>query len=187
MQFRGMTLIDVVVGTALVLIIFLGLLGTLRVSVMLSSLVKSQTAATAIANNQMEYIRSLPYDSVGTVGGIPSGSIPQNSTVVQDSVSYTVRTFISYYDDPADGTDVTDSNGITTDYKRIKVSVSYSASGGTPRQVTLVSNYAPPSLEDDDRRRNASDYRGECCRDSNFRSVGADHQCFSGRKSYDPL
>jgi type II secretory pathway pseudopilin PulG len=143
---RGMTLIDVVVGTALILIIFTALFGLLRASVLVSGMVKSEATATAVANNQMEYIRSLPYNSVGTVGGIPSGAIPQNATTTEDGVSYGVRTFVDYYDDPADGLGAADTNGITEDYKRIKVSVTYVVNGKS-KVVTFVSNYAPPGLE----------------------------------------
>lgn len=143
---RGMTLIDVVIGTALVLVIFLGLSGILRVSIALSTLVKEQTGATEVANSQMEYIRSLSYDQVGTVGGIPSGVIAQNATTTMGGVTYGVRTFIDYYDDPADGSGVNDANGITTDYKRIKVTVSYTFQSKV-HQVVLDSNYAPSGIE----------------------------------------
>ncbi len=143
---RGMTFIDVIVGTALMLVIFLGLLGSLRASALLASLMKSNAAATTIANSQMEYIRSLSYDSVGTLGGIPAGTIPQNATTTEDGVSYGVRTFIDYYDDPSDGTGAGDTNSITTDYKRIKVTVSYTFNGKL-RTISLVSNYAPVSME----------------------------------------
>lgn len=141
-----MTLIDVVVGTALVLIIFLALFGTLRASILLSTLIKNEATANAVAVNQMEYVRSLPYDSVGTVGGIPAGTIPEYATTTEDGVNYSVRTFIDYYDDPADGTGSNDTNGITTDYKRVKVTVSYTV-GGKSWQETLNSDYAPPGLE----------------------------------------
>jgi hypothetical protein len=143
---RGMSLMDVVIGTALIVLVFLALFGILRASLLLSSLVKKQAAATALANNQMEYIRSLPYDEVGTIAGIPSGTIPQNFGITSDNVIYNVRTFIDYYDDPADGTGAADTNGITIDYKRIKVTVSYTTHN-TPKQVTLVSNYSPSGLE----------------------------------------
>jgi len=142
----GMTLIDVLVGTAVALMIFLAVYGLLRASAQISTLATETAAATAIANSQMEYIRSLPYDSVGTVGGIPAGSIPQTSTTVEDNISYGVRTFIDYYDDPADGTGASDTNGITTDYKRAKVTVSFTTSTGA-RQVSLVTDIVPPGIE----------------------------------------
>lgn len=143
---RGMSLIDVVIGSALIVIVFLALFGILQAAVALSTLIKNESTATAIANGQMEYIRSLPYTSVGTVGGIPAGAIQQNATTTEDGTGYGVRTFIDYYDDPSDGIGAADANGITTDYKRIKVVVTYPA-GRQTRQITLDSDYAPLGLE----------------------------------------
>lgn len=141
-----MTLIDVLVGTALVLIIFLGLFGMLRASLLISSAAKMKAGATAAATSQMEYLRSLPYDSLGTVGGIPTGLIAQNATTTMNGISYGRRTLIEYVDDAKDGFGAADSNGITTDYKRAKVSITYTFRG-TTREVVLVSNIAPVSIE----------------------------------------
>ena len=143
---RGMSFMDVIVGTALVLVIFTALIGLLRSSLQVASLAKTRSIATAIAQSQMEYIRSLSYDQVGTVGGIPAGPVAQNATTTMNGISFPVRTFIEYVDDPADGIGAADTNGITTDYKRIKVSVSYFANGRT-QQLGIVSNYAPPGIE----------------------------------------
>ena len=143
---RGMTLVDVLVGVSLMLVIFLALIGLLRASLLVASLAKAKAGATAVVDNQMEYIRALPYDSVGTVGGIPSGVIPEFSTTTENTIPYAVRTFIEYVDDPADGTGGADTNGITTDYKRVKVAVTYFLKGKL-REVDMVSNYAPVSIE----------------------------------------
>ncbi|MBU2330367.1 carboxypeptidase-like regulatory domain-containing protein, partial [Patescibacteria group bacterium] len=143
---RGMTLIDVLVGSALVLIVFLTLLGLLRASLLISSSSKAKAGATAVATTQMEYLRSLPYASVGTVGGIPAGNIPQTATTTMNGIPYTIRTFVAYVDDVKDGTGVSDSNGITTDYKKAKVAVTY-VFRETVREVALISNIAPPSIE----------------------------------------
>lgn len=137
---------DVIIGTALMLIIFTALVGLLRTSLQVAQLAKTRSVATTVAESQIEYIRSLSYDSVGTVGGIPAGSIPQVSTTTQNGIAFPVRTLVEYVDDPADGTGSGDANGITTDYKRIKVSVSYNANGRA-QKIELVSNYAPPGLE----------------------------------------
>jgi hypothetical protein len=143
---RGMTLIDVLVGSALALIIFLAVFQLIRASALISTLAAETAAATSIANTQMEYVRSIPYDSLGTVGGIPAGTIAQNATTTEDNIEYAVRTFIDYYDDPADGAGSSDSNGITTDYKRAKVSVSFTTTLGV-HTVTIVTNIAPPGIE----------------------------------------
>lgn len=143
---RGLTLIDVIVGSALAVIIFMGLFGILRASLQVSGLSKLKATATTIASSQMEYIRSLPYDSVGTDGGIPAGAIAQSTTTTNGGLVYTVRTYIEYADNAKDGIGAADTNGITTDYKHIKVTVSYTV-GGISRQVTLVSNRVPKGIE----------------------------------------
>src|ERR1043166_8035168 len=107
---RGMSLVDVLVGTALVLIVFAGLFGILRASVQVSGLAKLKAAATTIASSQMEYIRSLSYDAIGTDGGIPAGSIAQSTTTTNAGLPFKVRTYIEYADDPKDGTGASDSH-----------------------------------------------------------------------------
>jgi hypothetical protein len=143
---RGVTLVDVLVGSALVLVVFLGLFAIIRASLAVSSLAKLRNTATAIATTRMEYVRSLAYGSVGTVGGIPAGVVPQFATSTIDGVEYVTRTFIEYADDPADGEGASDENGIITDYKHVKVSTVYTTNA-TERDVTLVSNFAPPGIE----------------------------------------
>ena len=100
---RGMSLVDVVVGTALMLVIFTALFGLLRASALVSSLAKSKAGATAMAESQMEYLRGLSYDSLGTAGGIPSGAIAQVATTTVSGSTYVVHTFVQYVDDPAEG------------------------------------------------------------------------------------
>ncbi|HVW82341.1 MAG TPA: carboxypeptidase-like regulatory domain-containing protein [Candidatus Paceibacterota bacterium] len=146
---RGMSLIDVVVGVALLLILFLALFGVLKASLAVSALAKTKAAATALAENQMEYLRGLDYDTLGTEGGIPAGPVAQRSASTVDGVAYAVSTFIEYADDPADGTGASDTNGITTDYKIARVSVSWSFYG-TPEEIALVSTFAPPGIENTD-------------------------------------
>ncbi|HRH24373.1 MAG TPA: hypothetical protein PK109_02170, partial [Candidatus Paceibacterota bacterium] len=122
------------------------LFGILRASLQVSGLSKLKATATTIASSQMEYIRSLSYTAIGTDGGIPAGAIAQTATTTNGGLPFTVRTYIEYADDAKDGVGAADTNGITTDYKHIKVTVSYTVAGVT-RSVTLVSNAAPPGLE----------------------------------------
>ena len=142
---RGFGLIDVIVGVALMLVLFLALFGILRASLVLSALEKAEAAGTEIASTQMEYLRGLSYDNLGTVGGIPAGSVPQTATSSVDGVVYTTRTYVEYYDDPADGTAAT-GDLVPTDYKIGKVTVSYSLYG-LVKAITLVSNFVPPGIE----------------------------------------
>src|SRR3989338_4221774 len=89
---RGASLIDVVVGSALMLVVFMGISAAFQLAVEVVSNNKARAGAVALSGERMEYIRSLSYDAVGTVGGIPAGAIAQSETVLLNGISYTRRT-----------------------------------------------------------------------------------------------
>ena len=141
---RGVTLLDTIVGTALMLVIFLSIAAAFRLSVEVVTTNKARGGAIALSNERMEYIRSLAYTSVGTVLGVPSGVIAQSEAVSLNGISYTRRTVIQYTDDPKDGLGAADTNGITTDYKTAKVDVAWDTHTES-RHITLVSRINPPN------------------------------------------
>lgn len=103
---------------------------------------KNRLGGVALANERMEIIRNLKYDDIGIVGGIPSGNIPAEEDVVESNHSYHVKTFIQYVDDPFDGI-----SPIDLDYKRVKVTVSWKGVGGKDSDVSLVTRFVPPGIE----------------------------------------
>ena len=139
---RGVSLVDTIVASALVLIAFVGIAAAFQLSLEVVTNNKARAGAIALADERVEYIRSLSYSAVGTVGGIPSGAIPQSEPITLNNVHYTRRTFIEYEDDPHDGVGSSDSNAVPEDYKSVKVDVSWSAKTGT-RHVTLVTRVSP--------------------------------------------
>ncbi len=141
---RGATMLDVIVGSALMTLVFVGIVGAFRLSIDAVSNNKARAGAIALANEQLEYVRSLQYNAIGTSGGIPAGAIPQIATSTLNAVEYTRRTFISYEDDPNDGEGAGDTNGITTDFKAVKVSVSWTSRQAT-RTLTMATRVSPPT------------------------------------------
>jgi len=146
MRSRGMTLIDVVVGVAIMSLIFIAIFGAFRISIELVYSTKAKTGAVSLMTEQLEYIRSLPYAAVGTVGGIPTGNIPQLNQVSLNGITYTVRTLIQYIDAPEDGLDDNDENLITADYKTVKVEVLWSVKESA-RSTYAVTRVSPPGEE----------------------------------------
>ena len=132
--------------SAILLIFFTGLFGSVKYTLGLISDSKAKLIALTVANYEMEYIRSLSYNAVGTVAGIPAGLIPQLSTTTLNTIVFQKRVLIEYIDDDADGLGAADSNGITTDYKQAKISVTWQQRG-VSREVFLVSNIIPRSIE----------------------------------------
>lgn len=143
---KGMSIIEVIIVAAIVTIFFSGLFASFYYTISLIQDSKARQTALSVATNQMEFIRSLAYDAVGTVAGIPSGNIPQVSTSTLNGIDFTIRTLIEYVDDPADGLGAADVNGITTDYKTAKITVSWE-SRGVPKELFVVSRVIPRSIE----------------------------------------
>lgn len=144
---RGAGIIEVVVGSALMALIFVGLFGVLQLGTRLATDNKSRTGALSLALERTEYIRSLEYDSIGTVGGDPSGALVVSEDIFINGITYTRRTYIVYVDDPKDGTGGSDANAITDDYKRVKVEVSWAGQVET-RRVAIVTDITPLGIEE---------------------------------------
>jgi hypothetical protein len=141
---RGVTLMDALVGSAVMIVVFVGIAGVFQLSLDVVINNKARAGAVALADERMEYIHSLSYDAIGTIGGIPSGSIPQSETVSLNGITYTRRTIVQYKDDPKDGLGENDINHIVEDYKAVKVSVSWMSHNGV-RETVLTSRISPAS------------------------------------------
>lgn len=145
----GISLVEAILVSALILLVFGGLFTGIQYSLELIAQSRAKLSAVSLANDRMELFRSLPYDDVGTVAGIPPGTIPQNSTTTLNGIEFAERVLVEYVDDPADGqltATSTDNNGIPSDYKRIKIELTWNIYD-TPGEVSLVSNIVPRSIE----------------------------------------
>jgi Tfp pilus assembly protein PilV len=100
---QGFSLIEALITIAVFTLTFGGLFGIVQVTLKMISSSKATTSAISLANQRAEYIRSLAYNSIGTVNGIPSGPIPQNSTTTLNGVLFHERVLIQYVDSPDDG------------------------------------------------------------------------------------
>jgi hypothetical protein len=143
---KGMTLVELLIAMGLLMLVFGGIFTAFQVTLKIVGSSKAHAGALSLANERMEYIRSLPYDDVGTVSGIPNGDIPQNATTSLNGIDYAERILIEYVDAPEDGTDVSDDNGIVADYKRVKVEYSWTVQGES-KVISLISNIVPPGIE----------------------------------------
>ncbi len=142
----GFTLIEVVVVIGLMVIVFAGLFAAFEYSLKLIAQSRAKMTALSLATDKVEYIRSLPYNDVGTVSGIPNGAIPQNRTVSLNGITFSERVLIEYVDDPADGLGSLDSNSIVADYKTAKVEYTWNIYG-VPNSFSLISSVVPRSIE----------------------------------------
>jgi len=140
---KGFTLIEVLVGTFLVLIIFLGIFLAYQLGLKVISQSKNRVTAAAIANGELEKIRNLAYESVGAAGGFPDGVLEASKTAFLNGVDYTIETRVDYIVDSADGISSPEDE-CPNDYKRVAVKVSWS--GLFSGKVQLVTDISPETL-----------------------------------------
>ena len=143
---KGVMLLDVLIGTALMLLVFVGIASVFQLSIDVITNNRARAGAIALLNERMEYLRSLSYTQIGVIGGIPAGNVPQEEVVSLGDLSYTRRTMVLYSDDAADGLGGADQNSIIADYKTIRVEVIWLSRQGE-RSITLVGRVSPFGIE----------------------------------------
>lgn len=145
----GFTLIEGLVTILITSMLLLAIFQLIDYSIKVTADNKNRVVATVIAEQQLEMIRSLPYSSVGTVGGLITGTIPDNQVIVRGTDNYNVNILIKYADDPYDGTLVAGTDSLPTDYKTIDIRVSWSGSMGS-KSIATSTIVSPRGLETSD-------------------------------------
>jgi hypothetical protein len=130
----GFTVAEYVIAIAIMFMVAMSVMGGLAYASGANLGDMRRTDALDLANQRLEQARNLPYDSVGTVNGYPTGTIP-NTEVVNE---FTVKTEIGW----SESTIATGTNMRSTS-KYIKVSVSWT----NPKagEVHIASNIAGKS------------------------------------------
>lgn len=149
---RGFTLVEIVVDIAIIGLVAVAVLSAYSASFKTIELAKSKIAAVALANEKMEEIRNMPYDSLATEHGpiYPPGALLDNQEIQRNGVMFNVRTVIMYFDDPFDG-DVGETivgkprDLYPYDYKKVEITVSKIGRNGFLSQIT--SNVAAKAAE----------------------------------------
>jgi type II secretory pathway pseudopilin PulG len=124
-RISGFTLIEALVVLFVVSLITLTFYETWNLGTKHIANAKYRLGATALANQQMEIIRSLIFDDIGTVSGIPSGTLAQDQTLHVNNTVYDVHTVVQFVDDPTDGTLAAGTDLAPNDYKKVTITVSW--------------------------------------------------------------
>jgi prepilin-type N-terminal cleavage/methylation domain-containing protein len=101
----GYTLVELLMVIAVLAVLSLGAFD-LFVSLLHSAIIGTREAvASTLATNQMEYLKSLPYDNLAVAGGpiISPTTIPPTLIKKVNGDTYTITTSISYADNAYDG------------------------------------------------------------------------------------
>ncbi len=75
---HGFMLVEALIAMVVFAIVATGVVDMLVSSTSITTLAKQRTLAEQGVSNQIEYVRSVDYASLGTVGGNPSGTIPES-------------------------------------------------------------------------------------------------------------
>ena len=135
----GFGLIELVMASALFIVVSAPLTGVLLASITQQKLARERTLAGQTAQSAIEAIRALPYESVGVQNGNPSGTVAATVAASQLGVvglDATVKTKISYIDDAP-----STSYQTKADYKKVTVTVLRNADS---KQLTQEVTYVAP-------------------------------------------
>ncbi len=144
---RGVTLIETLIGIVVIAIVGASLVRTFTTLLDVFSAIKIKNAATNLASEQMEVVKNVSYQNIGTVGGIPPGIVAPTATFSRDGFNFLVTTSIRNIDDPFDGTIGGNPNDTApADYKLVEISVSCVTCVASST-VTITGRAAPKNLE----------------------------------------
>ena len=101
----GLSLVELAITLTVFMVIALSVLTLFTALVHSTIIAKREAVALSLATTQMEYLKSLPYDSLAVQGGsiYATTLLPASTTSTLNGVTYTITTSISYVDDAYDG------------------------------------------------------------------------------------
>jgi len=144
---KGFTLVETLVAVAVFMIIAVSTYQAYATVMNVVHASRLKVTATALANEQFEIMRNLPYDDVGVIGSIPSGKIPHIQNLVRDNTEFVVETTIRNIDDPFDGTIGGSPNDLSpADYKLTELEISCPSCRNFPT-LNFNTQVGPRSLE----------------------------------------
>ena len=102
---QGYTLVELMIGILLLGLISISMFTLFSTLIRSTVIIKRKAVAANFATTQMEYLKSLPYNSLAIAGGSITSTtyLPATTTNVLNGVTYTTTTDIAYVDDAFDG------------------------------------------------------------------------------------
>jgi len=127
---KGISLIEVLIASVVVTIVGVTIIATIVGFLRVVSTYQDKTRAQNLANEKIEILKNMPYNSLATQYGAiyPPGNILDSETVTVGGYQYVVHTYINFVDDPFDGNALGTIPGkpqdfYPFDYKKITIEV----------------------------------------------------------------
>ncbi len=144
MSSKGFALLETVVSVAIFAIVAMGIFLSYQQVMRVIYRAQARSGMAALAGEQFEIIRNLPFAQIGTQGGIPAGAIPPVQTFVKAGVEYVATTTIRNIDLPFDG--VAPSDTSPEDNRLVHIDIAC-VSCPNPVTASFTAQYGPRDLE----------------------------------------
>ncbi len=136
---RGFTLIEVLIGTAIFLIVALAAYGAFIGILRLANASQADILAVELADEQFETIRNMPYTNVGLTNGIPQGVLPQTQTLARGGFTFTVTLIVR--------NENLSTSTVQASSKLVEVDVACASCQGSFTPVALTGQVSPANLQ----------------------------------------
>lgn len=144
---KAFTLIEVLIGTAVFVIIATAAYGAYASIFRLAALNQTKLLAVQLADERFEIARNMTYDDIGLQGGVPAGTLPPSVQIVRGGIPFTVDTVVRNIDLPSDGTIGGTPNDLTpADNKLVQITVGC-ATCHDFAPVVVTGQIAPKNVE----------------------------------------
>lgn len=142
----GFTLIETLISALILSFIAVSIYNGFAKITEAIRIVRIKQNAAALANEQFEIIRNLPYNDVGIINGLPSGVLPRTKTVIRDGLEFEILKTVRSVDQPFDGL-VGEGDLSPADTKFVQVDIICRGCGDSVDSFSYMSQVAPKSLE----------------------------------------
>lgn len=144
---KGFTLLETLLGLAILTVVTSAIYFSYANVLEIIQAAQYNSAALSIIETEVETVRNMRYEDVGTIGGIPSGILTASRSVEFGGAQYHVNTFVRTIDDPADGTLAGIPEDVApADYKLVQFEVICDTCTQY-RVISMASYVAPKNLE----------------------------------------
>lgn len=143
----GFSLVELIVSIAVFVVLtmaFVGVFSSLSTTVKIN---RQNTILSNIASQYLEAVRNMPFSQIGTIHGVPNGTLPDYVspyTTKIEGITYNIYYEVAWIDDPSDGTALAGTDNAPADYKQVKMKVQNMSTGIITNYVTTV---VPKGLE----------------------------------------
>jgi len=144
---KGFTLIEALVFLFIFVVTTVSFYSTFTLGINYILETKMRLAAIGLANEKMEIVRSLEYETIGTQGSVDvPGDIDPEEDVTKAGRSFHVLTQVGYKDDEFDGLISDGTDARPNDYKHVRITVSW-AEATPQKSVSMTAIFAAPGIE----------------------------------------